>query len=247
MRWQLELVLAIDIGNTLAKLTLLDGGRAIERVRTEQPSVAAAAALFEKYPAIDAAVMIWARKADELMEYVRGRVGRFLEVRWDTPVPIHTPYNAPETQGADRLAAMVGAATCCPGHDVLVVDLGTAITFDMLSVKGEFVGGNISAGAAMRLRALNQFTRGVPLERLGGQTELIGTTLQSAVVSGAVNAIAYEAEGYIDRLSDLYPGLQVIFTGGDADFFAKRIKTPIFAEPDLVAIGLNRILEYNFN
>lgn len=258
------MTLAIDIGNTLAKLTVLDGGRLVETRRTEQPSIEALAQLMADYPAIDCAAMIWARRADDLQQYARARVSRFLEVTWATPVPIGNPYTAPETQGADRLAAMVGAATLSPGADVLVVDLGTAITFDLLDAQGEFLGGNISPGANMRLRALNQFTEGVPFQELCEHTELIGTTLQSAIVSGVVNAIVYEAEGYITRLRGLYPGLQVIFAGGDANFFAKRMENPIFAQnaapagntpaspafpiivqPDLIAIGLNRILEYN--
>lgn len=238
------MTLAIDIGNTLAKLTVLDAGRVVATRRTEEPSVESAAGLFAAYPSIDRAAMIWARRADDLLDYVRARAS-VLEVTWATPVPIANPYTAPETQGADRLAAIVGAATLCPGGDVLVVDLGTAITFDLLSAKGEFLGGNISPGATMRLRALNHFTRGVPFEELGERTELVGTTLRSAIRSGVVNAIVYESEGYIARLRALYPDLRVVFTGGDADLFAKRMENPIFVRPDLVAIGLNRILEHN--
>ncbi|MCD8073209.1 MAG: type III pantothenate kinase, partial [Alistipes sp.] len=151
----------------------------------------------------------------------------------------------PQTLGCDRLAGAVGAAAIYPGQNILIADLGTAITFDVVTAAGEFLGGNISPGAAMRLRALHEYTGRLPLVGQEGPTEEIATSSQSAVRSGVVGGIVYEIEGYIARLGERYDPLKIIFTGGDSDFFAKRVKNAIFATYDLVVYGLNRILEYN--
>ena len=128
----------------------------------------------------------------------------------------------------------------------MLADCGTAITVDMVSAAGEFLGGNISPGAASRFRALHEYTCSLPLRALRpGETELLGRDTFSAIESGVIDGIVYEIEGYIGRLSARYPDLRIIFTGGDGNFFAKRVKNPIFATYDLVVYGLNRILEYN--
>lgn len=74
---------------------------------------------------------------------------------------------------------------------------------------------------------------------------MTGKNSIEAIQSGVIEGIVYEAEGYILRLSQKYKNLRIIFTGGDGNFFAKRLKNPIFATYDLVVYGLNRILEYN--
>ena len=77
------------------------------------------------------------------------------------------------------------------------------------------------------------------------QTVLLGGDSFEAIESGVINGIVYEIEGYIRELKSKYEGLRIIFTGGDGNFFAKKLKNPIFATYDLVAYGLNRILEYH--
>ncbi len=138
-------------------------------------------------------------------------------------------------------------ATLYPGNNVLIVDFGTAITFDFVSAEGEFLGGNISPGAATRFRALHHFTDTLPLCSFPQQEKptLLGDSTRSAIESGVVNGIVYEIEGYIRDLEQRYEDLRIVFTGGESDFFAKRLKNTIFATYDLVAYGLNRILEYN--
>ena len=95
-------------------------------------------------------------------------------------------------------------------------------------------------------KALHHFTKKLPLCSLNDNpTELFGNTSVSAIECGVVNGIVYEIEGYIRDLQRKYSDLRIIFTGGDSNFFAKRLKNTIFATYDLVAYGLNRILEYN--
>ena len=147
--------------------------------------------------------------------------------------------------GRDRLAAAVGAATLYPGRNTLIVDVGTAVTLDVVSAEGVFLGGCISPGVAMRFRALHDYTAALPLCRAAEATGLVGRTTGEAIRFGVMNSLRFEIEGYIARMEAQFEDLCVIFTGGDAKFFAKRIKNTIFANCNLVFCGLNRILEYN--
>lgn len=238
--------LAIDIGNTLAKLTLIEEGQVVDFLKTEQLDVPYLELLLDANPDIDSAVIVSSRDRDHRIEsLLERRMRRFLHFRTGVPVPIGNRYATPQTLGADRLAAAVGAHAIYPGSPILIVDFGTAITFDFVSPEGEFIGGNISPGATTRFRALHHFTHGLPLCSPCGETKLLGDSTVSAIESGVINGIVYEIEGYIRDLEKEYSRLRIVFTGGESDFFAKRLKNTIFATYDLVAYGLNRILEYN--
>lgn len=240
--------LTIDIGNTVAKMAVIENGQVVDTFRVDELKTSDIASIFENFPTIDAAIMVSSKCYNPQIEsYVRSKVRRFVNFDYKVKVPIKNLYKTPETLGADRLAAAVGALTLYPQQNVLIVDFGTAITIDMVSDKGEFMGGNISAGARTRLRALHEYTGRLPLCSLADQTELLGTTSVSAVESGVIQGIVYEIQGYIRDLSLKYNDLRIIFTGGDGNFFAKRFKNPIFATYDLVAYGLNRILEEDAN
>ena len=130
-------------------------------------------------------------------------------------------------------------------RNLLIVDFGTAITIDQVSADGVFRGGNISPGVQMRFRALHDYTAALPLCESCEDQTLLGRSTVEAIRQGVMNGIAFEIEGYIARLFPEIDALSIIFTGGDAKFFVKRIKNTIFAHCDLVFLGLNRILEYN--
>lgn len=160
-------------------------------------------------------------------------------------MPIRNAYGTPATLGADRLAAAVGASLVAAGRDALVVDFGTAITVDYVSGDGTYRGGAISPGMRMRFEALHRFTARLPLCGETDEERLYGTTTQSCIEQGVMNGIAFEIEGYIGRFRRQNADICVIFTGGAAKNFAKRIKNAIFADCELVFLGLNRILEFN--
>ncbi len=238
--------LAIDIGNTLAKAAVFEREQVVDTFRSETPDAAFVESMFRAYPAIDAAILVSSRdNCFEVEQAVKKRVRRYIRFGADVPVPVKNLYDTPQTLGCDRLAAAVGANALYPGSNVLIADFGTAITIDIVTAQGEFLGGNISPGATTRFKALHDYTDRLPMGSLDGQVALIGKNSQQAVESGVVNGIVYEIEGYIERFSREYADLRIIFTGGDGNFFAKKVKNPIFAIYDLVVYGLNRILEYN--
>ena len=163
----------------------------------------------------------------------------------ETPIPIKNLYATPETLGVDRLAAIVGAYSLYNNQNILIIDAGTALTIDFINKNAEYIGGNISPGIEMRFKALNYFTKRLPLVSKNDKFNIIGNSTESAIVSGVQQGMINEIEGYISLFSKEYNDLKIILTGGDSFFFEKNIKNTIFANPELVLIGLNHILQYN--
>lgn len=242
--------LVIDIGNTFAKTAVIDstaGGEIVFRNTAQELSCPAIRDLLHEYPAIDRAILSTTRNPNEETEtYLRQHVKLFIHFVPGTPVPLVNRYGTPETLGADRMAAAVGAWEIAPGRELLIVDLGSAITLDRVSAAGEYLGGNISPGMAMRFEALHRLTDRLPLCNAPSDIPVLtGSSTRQAIESGVVRGIVHEIEGYIDRLKLKNDDLTLFFTGRDANFFADKVKKPIFVVYDLVIKGLNRILEYN--
>lgn len=167
----------------------------------------------------------------------------------DMNLPITVKYESKETLGLDRLAAVSGASVLLPNKNVLVIDAGTAITYDILNENNEYLGGNISPGIHLRYLALNKFTNKLPMlskmENKFSNTNYFGKNTENAIHFGVENGIYFEVETNISRFNNIFDKLNVIFCGGDAFFFENLLKNSIFAEKNLVAIGLNKILELN--
>lgn len=163
----------------------------------------------------------------------------------ETAVPLKNRYLSPQTLGLDRLAAAAGAVYIYPQQDVLVIDAGTAVTYEYVSASGEYLGGNISPGLSMRFQALHTFTAKLPLLTPGAPSLHYGQDTPSAIRLGVESGMAYEIDGAIEHFTSLFPQGIAVITGGDAGFFEKKLKSRIFAQPDLVLIGLNNILNYH--
>jgi type III pantothenate kinase len=163
----------------------------------------------------------------------------------NTSLPIINKYRTPETLGKDRLAGVVGAQHLLPACDILVIDAGTAITYDFITSSGEFIGGSISPGIAMRYKALNTYTDRLPLLNYYDNAKLIGDDTSTSIFSGVLNGAVAEMEGIIQQYREVYPGIKIILTGGDHNYFDKRLKIKTFAAPNLVLEGLNLILDFN--
>ena len=112
----------------------------------------------------------------------------------NTPVPIINCYDTPQTLGQDRLAAAVGAKSLCPNENLLIIDAGSAITYDFVSDKGEYMGGNIAPGLKMRFTMLQRMTKKLPLVEVE-ENELIplfGKNTRDAIAAGVIRGVAYE-------------------------------------------------------
>ena len=166
----------------------------------------------------------------------------FIQLTHETEVPLINKYRTPNTLGMDRLAACVGASSIA-GKDanILVIDVGTAITYDIVS-KGEYLGGNIAPGMQMRLNALHTFTAKLPQVDINTEWKEIGDDTQTAIYSGCYSGILHAIAESYRRSSQKFPKLLVFLTGGGSKYFESNIKIKIFAKENLLRIGLNRIL-----
>jgi len=130
---------------------------------------------------------------------------------------------------------------------VLVVCAGTALTCDFINHKGEYLGGSISPGMQMRFNALHTFTDKLPLLTYEEPAALIGFDTRMSILSGVINGIIAEIEGIAHGYQAEYPGLKIILSGGDLNYFVKWLKISIFALPNIVIHGLQQILTFNVN
>lgn len=168
-----------------------------------------------------------------------------MELTPATPLPIINLYRSPETLGSDRIANACGAATLFPAQNVLVVDAGTCLKFDVVTAQGEYPGGSISPGLKMRFEALHRGTGRLPLLRPAESAPLTGYDTVTSMQAGILNGMCAEMEGIIADYRQRYPGIKVLLTGGDAPFFLNHLKTSIFAAPSITLQGLNAILLHN--
>lgn len=161
-----------------------------------------------------------------------------------TTLPFKSQYKS-KTIGLDRLAAVAGAQSLYSNKNILVIDLGTCITYEFLEKGKVYYGGAISPGMYMRFKSMHNFTARLPLVKPESVDNWISNTTEGAMLSGVVHGIQAEIEAYIQEVESKYAPLTVIITGGDAKFFESKIKATIFAIPELVLMGLNAILRYN--
>lgn len=202
--------------------------------------------LKDEHPQLNQAILSSVKPVDdELLQFLSGNFDFFIELDHRTEIPIKNLYETPETLGKDRLAAAVGANELFPNQNILIIDAGTAITYDLVSEKNEFIGGNISPGLQMRFKALNQFTGKLPLVNHSDDFQHIGRNTTDAIRAGVQNGILYEIAQTIELFNKNYQNLQIVMTGGDSIFFDKKLNYTIFVHFNITLIGLNRILEYN--
>lgn len=172
--------------------------------------------------------------------------GKTVVLSAQTALPVLNNYKTPQTLGADRIAAAVGAYYFFPGRNCLVFDAGTAITHEFVTAAGSYEGGGIAPGLRMKLKALHTFTQRLPLvDQIPDIFPLTGQTTQESILSGVLAGTVAELNGLIQLYSEKAPDLTVILCGGDAGFFESKLKGRIFVIPELVLIGLHRILIHN--
>lgn len=238
--------LIVDIGNSSAKVALFDGESFVEEWRVAHNELPA---LLERRVgdiSINRAIVSSVVSFDESLERVlAGFSCPVLQMSSLLKMPFRIAYKTPDTLGPDRLAAVAEAWGQKQGRDLLVIDVGTAITYDLITADGTYWGGNISPGIGMRLQALHHFTGKLPLVNKEGERVDVGDTTETAIREGVLQGVDKEIEGYIREYTLKYPNLFVFLTGGGANFLANQTKSAIFADNLLVVKGLNRILMLN--
>ena len=239
--------LVLDLGNSFSKIAVCEGNQVIESATYEKITSREIAYFHTRYTGLKGAIISTVvNYSREIIDYLSNLYNICIELDHATPIPLINKYRTPGTLGFDRIAATVGAYTIYPNTNVLVIDAGTAITYDIVTSQGEFLGGNISPGLEIRFKALNKFTNRLPLLAPPDEKPpLLGGSTREAIQSGIVNGLIFEIDGFIGAISQNYPALRVVLTGGDAKYFVGKLKSSIFVDLNLNLIGLNRILEHN--
>lgn len=236
--------LVIDIGNTrlkygvFNKTTLIEEGHSFNFNLDE---------LLRKLPIENSIICSVAEQSKDLELKLKSTTN-YIEFTSSTPLPLKNQYQSKQTLGGDRLAAAVGAHVQFPNANVLTIDMGTCIKYNFTNANNEYLGGGISPGIDMRLKALNTFTQRLPqVEADYNFDALIGSNTQESILSGVMNGASKEVEGILEEYAKQYPNIKIVITGGNHAYFAKRLKSSIFADPFLLLKGLNAIIEFNIS
>lgn len=237
--------LIIDIGNTRTKLGIFGKEKLIRKAVLEKGWGVKELQAFIAERKIDHAAVSTVAGLEEKTGQFLKNFKTYFKLSAATPLPIKNNYKSPKTLGNDRLAAVIGAHYLYPGKGCLVIDAGTCITYDFINAKGVYEGGNITPGINMRLKAMHHFTASLPLVERRNLTSPIGKDTNTSILTGGQLGALMEMQGFMKMYEAKFGPVNVILTGGDADYFANKMKTKIFVNSNLVLIGLNQILKYN--
>lgn len=241
--------LVIDIGNSSVKAAVFSQGKLIRKYHNKQFSPSFIQNILKQYanPSIKYSILSSVINHDITTEMFLINHTTFFKLSTTTRLPIHNDYKTPKTLGKDRIAGAVGGCVIHPKHNVLIIDAGTCITYDFINKEGHYLGGGIAPGINMRYRAMHHFTAKLPYLNKQRLENFIGYNTETCIHIGATLGATHEMQGFINQYFNKFGHIKVIITGGDAQYFAAYLKSEIFVIPDLVLIGLNKILDYNAN
>jgi type III pantothenate kinase len=236
--------LIVDAGNTSTKLAVFDNQIKISQVRLNKLSCKELEQELSKIKVQKAIVSSVKTIPPFIFELFMSNIPFVHVLSHKSKLPFSLGYDTPETLGPDRIAAVAGAYKLFPGKEALIIDAGTALTYEFLS-DNVYRGGNISPGIAMRFKALNKFTDKLPLISLSEKYSNPGRNTTDAILAGVITGVTYEINEYIRTFENKLTGFNIILTGGDSAYLKDKINYQVTYEPDIVIDGLNYILEYN--
>ncbi len=249
------MLLTADIGNTSITLGLFDENALVEEFRLasdkdlsiEEYEVLLKS-LFNQFN-IDGCII--SSVVEELNKKFQSAVKNvfkieplFLSPKINTGVKINMP-NVNEV-GADRIANAAGAYVLYK-HPVIVIDFGTATSFDIVNQNGEFIGGVIAPGINLQLKTLNKFTSKLPRIDVAQSPSAIGTNTVDAILSGVIRGCACMIDGLVEQCeAELGEKAVIVATGGYSTYISEYMKRPFdFINPTLTLEGLRYL--YNLN
>ncbi len=238
--------IVVDIGNSFVKVAVFDKDEIIQQEQFLSGQLKILNEIFMQFPYIKNGIISMVGNSDKRTnKLLQSKLKNILFLDESTLLPIKNLYKTKKTLGKDRLAAVVGANYLFPKNNILVIDAGTAITFDFINSEGQYHGGSISPGLHMRYKALHEFTSNLPLLAPREHYSSPAGTTEDSIITGVQSGMVNEIMGIINEYLKQYPELKIVLTGGDAIFFDKILKNSIFVDLNLVLKGLNRILAYN--
>ena len=240
----MSVTLCFDFGNTRKKVAVFHDAEMKEGIVLPDDAVETIQSLIRKFQPAKS-ILSSVIEHNPAIEELLTLNTKFHKLSHLTKVLFTTPVGKPETIGADRLALTAAAIHYYPDKNNFVIGLGTCITYNFINKYHEFVGGAISPGLEMRLKALNYYTAKLPLIEADANVPLIGYDTDTNILSGVVLGMAKEIDGFIHDYRERFRNFNVLLTGGDIVYLAPHLKSKIFADPDLIFKGLYAISEVN--
>lgn len=239
-------VLTIDIGNTKAKYAVFNDKNIVETNYFE-PENDDLQRLLEKYPDINKGIISSVGgKIDECLAQLKNI--KMIVLSNETKLPFSLTYKEKSKIGADRLALVAAAFAEKPHQNSLVVDIGTCITYDILTSDDRHLGGPISPGMKLRFKAMHEHTALLPLcEPTHNDLKIICDDTIECLQSGVQLGVLHEIKEFIELYSLKFNNLNVFISGGDNIFLQNQLKNYTFASSNFMFNGLRLILEYNDN
>lgn len=235
-------LLTLDRGNSALKADVWDGDDLKETVVMPPACIRRQLKALASRHSIDDAIYCSVTDDGSAASEVLADAGVPLRILdCNTPLPIKVGYESRNTLGVDRIAGSIGAWSLHHGSELLVIDLGTAITYDRLSADGVFTGGNIAPGMSLRLKSLNAFTARLPKVELDGPLPTWGYDTDTALRAGAIRGIAAEVAFYHRIMPE---NAVTVITGGSAGRIAKLLEFEVDYQPHLVTLGLRHLLAF---
>ena len=238
----MSLILTIDIGNTRAKYAVFDEDRIIS-TSVFNPYSNDLKQLTERIPNISRCIISSVGgKIEECKKQLCNI--EVITLSGDTSLPFKLNYDKKQI-GSDRLVAVAAAMVEKPNQNNLVIDIGTCITYDIITSDNVYFGGPISPGVNLRFKAMRDYTEKLPLcSPTKEELKLICNSTEECLKSGVILGISNEIDGFIKRFSNIYEMLNVFIIGGDNIFFENQLKNCIFADANFTFKGLRYILNY---
>lgn len=242
----MSLSICIDWGNSRVKAAIFNDGEMVENASFAGAEAASAlSGMLSAHNPVKGILSSVSNDSTSVEHMLNENLKAFMVLNNNTQLPIMNAYSSPGTLGADRLALAVGAHAANPDKNNLVISLGTCITYNFIQKNRAFRGGAISPGLHMRLQAMHQYADKLPNVSVDGELLLLGYDTETCMRSGAIFGMAAEIDGMVNEFASQYSDFNAVLTGGDAPFFGGKLKSKIFADPDLLLKGLNIILKHN--
>jgi len=241
------LTLCLDFGNSRQKAALFQADRLVQVITLGEDLIAGVAEMLEQHKPDRSILSSVIHHPQEIETLLREKTHFHLLAAATSKLNFTTAVGKPETIGADRIALSAAAVLQKPGENNLIIGLGTCITYNFLNVRNEFLGGGISPGMYMRMKALNSYTAMLPIVEPHWNVPLVGYDTKTNIQSGVVLGMAMEIDGFVDTYRKKYKSFNVFLTGGDAVHLGTHLKNKIFADPELLFKGLYAICTINNN
>ena len=251
------MLLAIDVGNTNTVLGLFDGEKLITSWRTKTDARETADELALKFKALlsespQVTGIALCSTVPAVLREMRTMLGNYFQdvlqviVEPGIKTGVSVLTDNPKEVGADRIVNSLAAFTLY-GGPAIVVDFGTSTNLDVISGKGEFLGGALAPGIEISIEALASRAAQLRKVELVLPRNVIGKNTVEALQSGAIYGFAGQVDGLVDRIIDELgtPVTAVIATGGLAGVVVPESETITAYEPDLTLIGLRLMYERN--